>query len=275
MKFGALLESLFARPGGPELRTRILDMPNPEYQRLLRCTADELRVRLPGEGAGGAAIAALIGELDDDTLIRAIRNLGGHDLDALRAAYAQIDDTRPTVIIAYTIKGHGLPTQGHPQNHSSLLTVEQFAQLASELGMDPANPWPRFDPETAAGRMCADDRCPAGQEHGGYRHSARGSRRHRPHPIRHLHHPSRPRAGVTGPDPRGARRGQTRGHREPRRELHHQPGRMAQQGGRVVAQRAPQLVRRRSRDDHALAGEAHRAAHGTRYRRNQPGRVDR
>jgi pyruvate dehydrogenase E1 component len=154
LKFGALLESLFARPGGPELRTRILDMPNAEYQRLLRCTADELRVRLPGEGAGGAAIAALIGELDDDTLIRAIRNLGGHDLDTLRAAFAQIDDTRPTILIAYTIKGHGLPTQGHPQNHSSLLTVEQFAQLASELGMDPANPWPRFDPETAAGRMC-------------------------------------------------------------------------------------------------------------------------
>ena len=40
VKFGALLESLFARPGGPELRTRILDMPNPEYQRLLRCTAE-------------------------------------------------------------------------------------------------------------------------------------------------------------------------------------------------------------------------------------------
>jgi pyruvate dehydrogenase E1 component len=154
LKFGALLESLFARPGGPELRTRILDMPNAEYQRLLRCTADELRVRLPGEGAGGAAIAALIGELDDDTLIRAIRNLGGHDLDTLRAAFAQIDDTRPTILIAYTIKGHGLPTQGHPQNHSSLLTVEQFEQLASELGMDPANPWPRFDPVTTAGQMC-------------------------------------------------------------------------------------------------------------------------
>ncbi len=45
---------------------------------------------------------------------------------ALGEAFAQIDDTRPTVIIAYTIKGHALPTEGHPQNHSSLLTVEQF-----------------------------------------------------------------------------------------------------------------------------------------------------
>ena len=28
--------------------------------------------------------------------VTAIRNLGGHDFDALRSAYAQIDDTRPT-----------------------------------------------------------------------------------------------------------------------------------------------------------------------------------
>ena len=31
---------------------------------------------------------------------------------ALSQAYRQIDDTRPTVIIAYTIKGYGLPTEG-------------------------------------------------------------------------------------------------------------------------------------------------------------------
>ncbi|RYE37858.1 MAG: pyruvate dehydrogenase, partial [Hyphomicrobiales bacterium] len=154
VKFGTLLQSLFTRPGGTELRTRILDMPNPEYQRLLRCDAGQVRVRLPGDGPDAAAIAALIAGLDDDTLLRAIRNLGGHDLDALRAAYAQIDDTRPTVIIAYTIKGRGLPTQGHPQNHSSLLTVEQYEQLAAELDMDPNNPWAQFGPDSTAGRVC-------------------------------------------------------------------------------------------------------------------------
>lgn len=153
--FGRLLETLFARPGGAALRTRILAMPNPEYQRLLRCGPDELRTRLPGTGPEAGAITALIAELDDATLTGAIRNLGGHDLDALRAGYAQIDDSRPTLIIAYTIKGHGLPTEGHPQNHSSLLTVDQFAQLARCLGMDPEQPWQRFAPDTAAGRLCA------------------------------------------------------------------------------------------------------------------------
>ena len=154
VKFGKLLEELFAREGGEHLRTRILDMPNPEYQRLLRCSADEVRTRLPGEGDGADAVAALIADLDDRTLLAAIGNLGGHDMGALREAYAQIDDTRPTVIIAYTIKGWGLPTQGHPQNHSSLLTVEQFDQLATTLGEDASQPFSRFAPETPAGGLC-------------------------------------------------------------------------------------------------------------------------
>ncbi|MDO3401009.1 pyruvate dehydrogenase [Mycolicibacterium neoaurum] len=153
--FGRLLEDLFTRAGGQALRSRILTMPNPEYQRLLRCDAAALRVRLPGNGSDAAEIASLLDDLDDDTLLRAIRNLGGHDLDTLRGAYEQIDDTRPTVIIAYTIKGHRLPTQGHPQNHSSLLTIEQYEQLAAELGMDPAHPWVRFDPDSIPGRVCA------------------------------------------------------------------------------------------------------------------------
>ncbi|MEV0247427.1 pyruvate dehydrogenase [Nocardia sp. NPDC050712] len=154
VRFGKLLEELFARAGGDELRTRILEMSNPEFQRLLRCDAGELRNRLPGNGSGASAIAELIAGLDDETLRRAIGNLGGHDLDALRAAYAQIDDTRPTVIIAYTIKGYGLPTQGHPQNHSSLLTVEQFAELAATLGMNPEAPWAGFGEQSAAGALC-------------------------------------------------------------------------------------------------------------------------
>ncbi|MFD6896977.1 pyruvate dehydrogenase [Rhodococcus sp. NPDC060086] len=154
VKFGTLLEDLFTRPGGDALRTRILDMPNPEYQRLLRCTAAEVRDRLPGDGPGSTQIAELIATLDDATLTDAVRNLGGHDLQALSEAYRHIDDTRPTVIIAYTVKGYGLPTEGHPQNHSALLTVDEYSQFAATLDMDAQNPWGRFDDDTAAGRLC-------------------------------------------------------------------------------------------------------------------------
>ena len=153
VKYGRLLEELFTRPGGSELRARIDEMPNPEYQRLLRCTPGELRERLPG---GSAPIAGLVSALDDQALAEAIRNLGGHDLAALDQAYASIDDTRPTVIFAYTIKGHGLPTQGHPRNHSALLTPDQMRELAGRLGTDLDHPWSRFAPGSDAGLLCAD-----------------------------------------------------------------------------------------------------------------------
>ncbi|MFC4950575.1 transketolase-like TK C-terminal-containing protein [Pseudonocardia sp. GCM10023141] len=153
VKYGRLLEELFTRPGGDALRRRIDDMPNPEYQRLLRCTPAQLRERVPGDDA---ALAALVADLDDDTLYAAVRNLGGHDLDALGSAFAAIDDTMPTVIFAYTVKGHGLASEGHPQNHSSLLTHEQFATLAEQVGTDVDAPWARFDGDSAAAALCAE-----------------------------------------------------------------------------------------------------------------------
>jgi pyruvate dehydrogenase E1 component len=153
LKYGRLLDTLFGQPGGGALRQRIDDMPNPEYQRLLRCDAGELRRRLPG---GNESIAALIAGLDDAALARAIRNLGGHDLSALDDAYLAIEDDRPTVILAYTIKGYGLPIEGHPQNHSALLTVEQIRELAAQLGTDPDQPWHRFAAGSPAARLCAE-----------------------------------------------------------------------------------------------------------------------
>src|SRR5919107_1062911 len=153
VKYGRLLEELFTRPGGPALRGRIDEMSNPEYQRLLRCTDAQLRERLPGEDPD---LRALVGTLDDATLRAAVRNLGGHDLDALGEVFTAIDDTRPTVIFAYTVKGHGLATEGHPQNHSSLLTVAQFGELAERLGTDAENPWAPFPDGSAEAALCGD-----------------------------------------------------------------------------------------------------------------------
>jgi pyruvate dehydrogenase E1 component len=153
LKYGRLLEDLFTRPGGDALRHRIDAMPNPEYQRLLRCDPAELRRRLPG---GDQALAGLIAGLDDPTLAAVIRNLGGHDLSSLDEAYQAIDDGRPTLILAYTIKGYGLPVEGHPQNHSALLTAGQMRELAAHLGADADQPWHRFSQDSAAGRLCAE-----------------------------------------------------------------------------------------------------------------------
>jgi pyruvate dehydrogenase E1 component len=152
VKYGRRLDALFERPGGEGLRRRIDEMPNEEYQRLLRATPEELRERLPG---GDGALGALVGELDDAELRAGLRDLGGHDLGALIDAYRRAEHDRPTVVFAYTIKGWSLPIEGHPENHSALLTREQVLELAEALGADPDDPWAAFDPASPEGELCA------------------------------------------------------------------------------------------------------------------------
>ena len=158
VKYGRLLTALFERPGGDALRSRIDSMSNEEYQRLLRSPAGELRQRLPGSVPERGGIERILSDLDDPEVLAAIRDLGGHDLESLLAAFGAADRTtdRPTVIFAYTIKAWGLPTQGHPGNHSALLTDEQWRQLGHELEADPDQPWAGFEPGTPAAALCQE-----------------------------------------------------------------------------------------------------------------------
>jgi pyruvate dehydrogenase E1 component len=158
VKYGRWLRELFERDGGAALRRRIDHMPNEEYQRLLRSAAGELRERLPGSGRGTRDVARLIGELDDDELLRAVRDLGGHDLGDLLDAFAQADAVtdRPSVVFAYTIKAWRLATQGHPANHSALLSESQWRALAEATGADADDPWARFADGSAAADLCRE-----------------------------------------------------------------------------------------------------------------------
>jgi pyruvate dehydrogenase E1 component len=158
VKYGRWLRELFERGGGDALRRRIDEMPNEEYQRLLRLPADELRERLPG---GRPELSRLVAELTGDELSRAIRDLGGHDLGDLLGAFAQADDVldRPSVIFAYTIKAWRLATEGHPGNHSALLSPQQWTELAEATGADASDPWapfPEGSPEAELCRQAAD-----------------------------------------------------------------------------------------------------------------------
>ncbi len=156
VKYGRFLRELFERKGGAALRRRIDEMANEEYQRLLRADAEELRGRLPGTGRGRREVAQLAAELDDAELRRAVRDLGGHDLIDLLEAFRACDaDERPSVVFAYTIKARGLATEGHPANHSALLSVAQWEELAGELGANPADPWAPFPAGSAEDKFCA------------------------------------------------------------------------------------------------------------------------
>jgi pyruvate dehydrogenase E1 component len=156
VKYGRRLEEIYAREGGDALRRRIDQMTNEEYQRLLRSPRSELRERVLGTGAARRDLERVVGTLDDGELAAAVRDLGGHDLPLLLDALAEADAVtdRPSVIFAYTIKAWRLPTEGHPGNHSALLTAEQWEGLAADLGADAADPWARFEEGTPEASLC-------------------------------------------------------------------------------------------------------------------------
>ena len=62
-------------------------------------------------------------------------NLAGHDLESLIEAFDRCGDDQPTLFIAYTIKGFGLPFAGHKDNHAGLMNPTQFAALRESMGV--------------------------------------------------------------------------------------------------------------------------------------------
>jgi pyruvate dehydrogenase E1 component len=154
LKWGRFITEIFGLPGGAELRRRLEEMPNEEYQRMLRVRSDEIPARILADQIS-AELQALVATLSPQQLATAIRDLGGHDLGLLTDTFDHVDDHRPTVVFAYTVKGRGLATEGHPNNHSALLTEEQMRVLAAASGVSIDDPWATFAPGSAEDALCA------------------------------------------------------------------------------------------------------------------------
>ena len=137
-KYGRLLQAAFEQPNGDLLRTCIDELSNDAYQRLLRLTPSDLRDWLPRKSRYPQELRRLLDHWDNAQLHEVFWNLGGHDIEEMEAALAKSARTSgPTVIFAYTLKGWKLPTVGHPQNHSVLLSDEQMESLRTDLQIRP------------------------------------------------------------------------------------------------------------------------------------------
>ena len=80
---------------------------------------------------------AIVRRHDDAELARLMTNLGGHDMEAILEAFEGAPTGQPVCFIAYTIKGYGLPFQGHKDNHSGLMTKAQMQRAARARGHQP------------------------------------------------------------------------------------------------------------------------------------------
>ncbi|MEO1460460.1 MAG: hypothetical protein AAFV49_23260, partial [Pseudomonadota bacterium] len=56
-------------------------------------------------------------------------------------AFESAEDDRPTVFLAYTIKGWGTPLAGHKDNHAGLMTPKQMEGFQAAMGVAPGAEW--------------------------------------------------------------------------------------------------------------------------------------
>jgi pyruvate dehydrogenase E1 component len=145
VKYGSLMRKAFAEPGGKALKEWIDECPNQLYSALCFQGGAAFRRHLRDEIGDQGAVSQLIDRRSDDELLELMSNLGGHDMASMCEAFEAIDHDRPVCFIAYTIKGIGLPFQGHKDNHAGLMTVAQMEKYRSAQNIRAGHEWDKFE----------------------------------------------------------------------------------------------------------------------------------
>lgn len=141
LKYGKRQLAAFAKPGGQALQEWIEHCPNADFAALTYQGGAAWRARLMADIGAKQHVAHLLDAHDDDALAALMTNLGGHCIETLVEAFAQAQDDTPTMFIAYTIKGCGLPFAGHKDNHAGLMNPPQIAALRTKLNIAEGEEW--------------------------------------------------------------------------------------------------------------------------------------
>lgn len=141
LRHGALQQAAFEEPGGEALKAWIQACPNPEYSALTYQGGAAWRKRLMDDLGDQGRVVALLDKRSDEELSELMNNLGGQCVKTLTEAFASIEDDRPTVFLAYTIKGWGTPLAGHKDNHAGLMTKAQMAEFQADMCIAEGAEW--------------------------------------------------------------------------------------------------------------------------------------
>ncbi|RXH11711.1 transketolase [Bradyrhizobium guangzhouense] len=145
VKYGRLMREAFAEPGGEALKGWIDNCPNALYAALCFQGGAAFRKHLHDEIGDQGPITELIDKRSDEELLALMSNLGGHDMASMVEAFESVDHDRPVCFIAYTIKGVGLPFQGHKDNHAGLMTVAQMEKYRESQNIRPGHEWDKYE----------------------------------------------------------------------------------------------------------------------------------
>ncbi|HEY4071285.1 MAG TPA: transketolase [Sphingomicrobium sp.] len=128
-----------ALDGNPVLRDWFEKLSNAELSALHYQGGAAWRTRIEAElGKKGGSF---LKEHDDAALASLFTDLGGHCMDTLVEAFDAAKDDVPTLFIAWTIKGFGLPFAGHKDNHAGLMNPTQAAALREAMAVREGHEW--------------------------------------------------------------------------------------------------------------------------------------
>lgn len=144
LKYGKKQQEAFKRPGGEALREWIDNCPNSLYSALTYKGGAAWREHILGDIGRKKDVKALIDSFDDEGLQELMVNLGGHDLELLLETFHGITSDKPHCFLVYTVKGWGLPFQGHKDNHAGLMNKSQMADYQASMGVAEGAEWEPF-----------------------------------------------------------------------------------------------------------------------------------
>lgn len=144
IKYGKQQQAAFKKPGGTALQEWIDACPNTLYSALTYKGGAAWRERLMTDIGTRRGVRRLLDSYTDSALQELMTNLGGHDIELLLETFRSIDSDQPHCFICYTVKGYGLPFQGHKDNHSGLMNPTQMAELQAQMGVPEGQEWEPF-----------------------------------------------------------------------------------------------------------------------------------
>ena len=137
MRYGKRLAAALDK--NPVVRDWLDDLPNADSSALLYQGGAAWRARIDADlGKQGSAF---LKGLDDEALGALMSNLGGHCMETLIEAFDAAMDDVPTLFVAWTVKGFGLPFAGHKDNHSGLMNPTQANAMRDAMGISAGDEW--------------------------------------------------------------------------------------------------------------------------------------
>ena len=137
LRYGKKLRA--ALDANSKLKTWFEALPNAELSALHYQGGAAWRARIDSDL--GKQAAKFLSEHDDAGLAKLFSDLGGHCMETLVEAFDAAQDDAPTLFIAWTIKGYGLPFAGHKDNHAGLMNPTQLAALRESMGVREGQEW--------------------------------------------------------------------------------------------------------------------------------------